>query len=120
MLGLFKTAEIAKIVPYPVFIQNDATSACGAELVFGKGTKYTDFAYFYIGSFVGGGVVLNGNLYPGRTGYAGAMGPIPVPGPIGRAGRSSPSRPPEPSARSCEDPFHEPDGRSQAAAGPRA
>jgi predicted NBD/HSP70 family sugar kinase len=73
------TAEIAKIVPYPVFIQNDATSACGAELVFGKGTKYTDFAYFYIGSFVGGGVVLNGNLYPGRTGYAGAMGPMPVP-----------------------------------------
>lgn len=73
------TAEIAKVVPHPVFLQNDATSACGAELVFGAGQKYPDFVYFYIGSFVGGGIVLNGNLYPGRTGYAGALGPMPVP-----------------------------------------
>jgi predicted NBD/HSP70 family sugar kinase len=32
----------------------------------------------FIGSFIGGGVVLNGHLFPGRTGYSGAIGPLPV------------------------------------------
>ncbi|MBX3569704.1 MAG: ROK family protein, partial [Rhizobiaceae bacterium] len=41
----------------------------------------------FIGWFIGGGVVLNGSLFPGRTGYAGAVGPLPVPGPGGIPGR---------------------------------
>ncbi|HBU97268.1 MULTISPECIES: ROK family transcriptional regulator [Thalassospira] len=69
---------IGAIVPFPVFQQNDATAACGAELVFGLGPNYTDFAYFFIGSFIGGGVVLNQALYTGRTGNAGAFGSMPV------------------------------------------
>ena len=47
-----------------------------------------DFLYFYIGSFVGGGIVLNGSLYPGRSGNAGALGSLPVPA-SSRAGSSS-------------------------------
>jgi predicted NBD/HSP70 family sugar kinase len=74
---------IGEIVPFPVFQQNDATAACGAELVFGNGTKYSDFAYFFIGSFIGGGVVLNQALYAGRTGNAGAFGSMPVSNPAG-------------------------------------
>ncbi|UKV13770.1 ROK family protein [Thalassospiraceae bacterium SW-3-3] len=70
---------IGEIVPFPVFQQNDATAACGAELVFGAGPNYSDFAYFFIGSFIGGGVVLNQALYAGRTGNAGAFGSMPVP-----------------------------------------
>ncbi|MEQ9346200.1 MAG: ROK family transcriptional regulator [Thalassospira sp.] len=69
---------IGSIVPFPVFQQNDATAACGAELVFGGGPNYSDFAYFFIGSFIGGGVVLNQALYAGRTGNAGAFGSMPV------------------------------------------
>lgn len=69
---------IGMIVPFPVFQQNDATAACGAELVFGLGPSYSDFAYFFIGSFIGGGVVLNQALYTGRTGNAGAFGSMPV------------------------------------------
>ncbi len=69
---------IGAIVPFPVFQQNDATAACGAELVFGLGPNYSDFAYFFIGSFIGGGVVLNQALYAGRTGNAGAFGSMPV------------------------------------------
>jgi predicted NBD/HSP70 family sugar kinase len=78
------TAEIAKLVPYPVFLQNDATSACGAELVFGAGPKYSDFLYVYIGSFVGGGVVINSSLFAGKSGNAGALGSMLVPGPDGK------------------------------------
>jgi predicted NBD/HSP70 family sugar kinase len=77
------TAELAKRCDFPVFPCNDATAACAAELFFGKGRTMRDFAHFYIGFFVGGGIVLNGALIQGRTGNAGAMGPIPVPGPNG-------------------------------------
>ncbi len=72
-------AEVAELVPFPVFMENDATSACGAELVFGLGSQYPDFIYFFVGSFIGGGVVLNSSLFKGRTGTAGAVGSMPVP-----------------------------------------
>jgi predicted NBD/HSP70 family sugar kinase len=73
-------SEIAARISYPVFLQNDATSACGAELVFGKGSAYPDFIYLFIGSFIGGGIVLNSAIFSGRTGTAGAVGPLPVRG----------------------------------------
>ena len=73
-------SEVAARVSYPVFMQNDATSACGAELVFGVGPSYADFIYLFIGSFIGGGIVLNSSVYSGRTGTAGAIGPLPVRG----------------------------------------
>jgi predicted NBD/HSP70 family sugar kinase len=77
--GFDLQAEIAATTRYPVFLQNDATSACGAELVFGAGPRYPDFIYFFIGSFIGGGIVMNSSLYSGRTGNAGAIGSMPVP-----------------------------------------
>ena len=68
-----------------VVLENDATSACTAEHVFGRGREFSDYAYFFIGSFVGGGVVLNGTVYAGGTGNAGAFGSIPVPDGTGGA-----------------------------------
>jgi predicted NBD/HSP70 family sugar kinase len=76
-------ADIQAQVNFPVYLQNDATAACGAELVFGNGGTPRDFIYFYIGAFAGGGIVLNGALYGGPTGNAGALGSMPVPGPDG-------------------------------------
>jgi predicted NBD/HSP70 family sugar kinase len=70
--------EIGARLPHPVYLQNDATSACGAELVFGVGARYPDFVYMFIGSFIGGGIVLNSSIFVGRTGTAGAIGPLPV------------------------------------------
>lgn len=72
-------ADIQARLPFPVSVQNDATAACGAELVFGETGGLSDFVYFYIGAFAGGGVVLNGALFTGRTGNAGALGSMPVP-----------------------------------------
>ncbi len=71
-------AALSSAIDYPVFLQNDATAACGAELVFGPSDGPRDFLYFYVGYFVGGGVVLNGTIFSGR-GNAGALGPLPVP-----------------------------------------
>lgn len=70
--------RLQELSDYPVFVQNDATAACGAELIFGRGSELTDFVYFFIGTFIGGGIVLNHAVYSGRTGYAGALGAMPV------------------------------------------
>ena len=80
-------AELATLTGMPVYVQNDATSACGAELVFGTGDRPRDFLYFYFGYFIGGGLVLNGQLFLGRSGNAAGVGPLPVPGPDGRMRR---------------------------------
>lgn len=80
-------AELAEITQLPVSVQNDATAACGAELVFGTGEKPKDFLYFYIAYFIGGGLVLNSRLFTGRTGNAAGVGPMPVPGPDGKMQR---------------------------------
>ncbi len=72
-------AELSDRLPFPVYIQNDATAACGAELAFGDNPGLRDFIYFHIGTFIGGGVVLNGGLFTGRTGNAAALGSMPVP-----------------------------------------
>jgi predicted NBD/HSP70 family sugar kinase len=76
-------AEVAARCPFDVYLQNDATSACGAELIFGNEAAFRDFLYFYVGAFIGGGVVLDRRLYAGSSGNAGAIGPMPVPGPQG-------------------------------------
>ncbi|WP_413687718.1 ROK family transcriptional regulator [Rhodobacter sp. Har01] len=80
-------AELAALVDLPVFVQNDATSACGAELIFGTGERPKDFLYFYFGTFIGGGLVMNGQLFLGRSGNAAATGTMQVPGPDGRMRR---------------------------------
>ncbi len=71
-------AELAAALPYPVYLQNDATAACGAELAFGGGAEFQDFLYFYVGAFIGGGLVVNGGLFSGRSGNAAALGSMPV------------------------------------------
>ena len=76
-------ADLAADLPWPVYMQNDATAACGAELAFGESAGLQDFIYFYVGAFAGGGLVLNGGLFAGRTGNAAAIGSMPVPDGVG-------------------------------------
>ena len=68
-------------------VSNDATAACAAEYLFGHGTRCRELLYVFIAWFIGGGVVLDGNLFPGQTGYAGSLGQILVP--TTRGGRRS-------------------------------
>lgn len=77
-------AEIARQFAWPIHFCNDASAACAAELLFGRGRDLQDFAYFYLGYFIGGGVVLNGSLYLGRHGNAGALASFPVTSAAGR------------------------------------
>lgn len=102
-------SEIAALCSLPVFVQNDATAACGAELVFGQGERPRDFLTFYFGYFIGGGLVLNGRLFTGRSGNAGAVGPMPVPGPDGTMRRLLSVASLSVLARSMEDAGADPD-----------
>ncbi len=71
-------SEIAAVCPYPTTLCNDGTAACAAEFFFGRCWRYRDFLYFFIGEFLGGGLVLDGALRPGRTGNAAALGSMPI------------------------------------------
>lgn len=72
-------AEIKCRVPWPVTLQNDGTAACRAELIFGPPLEEQDFVYLFVGTFIGGGVVLNGGVFMGRRGNAGAFAPMRIP-----------------------------------------
>ena len=78
-------AEVAKFIDLPLYLINDATAACQAEHVFGRGKEFCDYAYFYVGAFVGGGVVLNHSVYEGHQKNAGALGSLRTVGPDGES-----------------------------------
>jgi predicted NBD/HSP70 family sugar kinase/biotin operon repressor len=81
--GFDLTAALAKLCDWPVIPCNDATAACAAELLLGRGRQFRDYAYFYVGYFIGGGIVLNGHVFNGPKGNAGAFASLPVRGPSG-------------------------------------
>lgn len=72
-------AELDRHFDWPVFLHNDGTMAVAAELMFGAGALSADFLHAYIGHNVGGGLVLDHHLHPGRNKLAGALGDILVP-----------------------------------------
>jgi predicted NBD/HSP70 family sugar kinase len=71
-------SEIAAACAYPTTLCNDGTAACAAEFFFGRSWRHRDFLYFFVGEFLGGGLVLDGALRPGRTGNAAALGSMPI------------------------------------------
>ena len=62
----------------PIFVENDASAAAAAELVFGAGTRYRDFVHLSINTMIGGGLIIDGSLQTGPNGNAAAYGPMPV------------------------------------------
>jgi predicted NBD/HSP70 family sugar kinase len=76
-------AEVGRFSDLPVHLDNDGTAACRAEHIYGRGREFRDFAYFFVGSFIGGGIVLNHSVFEGAYGNAGAFGSLLVRGPEG-------------------------------------
>ena len=72
-------AEISAFTNCETVVQNDATSACVAEHLLGRGAQFSDFAYLFVGAFLGGGLVLSDKVIWGRTGNAFAIGILPMP-----------------------------------------
>lgn len=72
-------AILAQQTNLPVFVENDGTAAAAAELFKGHGRQLDNFIYLFVGTTIGGGVVLDGDFQRGESGNAGDFGLMPVP-----------------------------------------
>lgn len=61
----------------PIFIENNASAATIGERWYGAGKNISNFLYAFFGAGLGGGLVLNGNLYDGQNQNAGEFGYFP-------------------------------------------
>ncbi|HEX7555872.1 MAG TPA: ROK family transcriptional regulator [Leptolinea sp.] len=58
----------------PVYFENDANAAAIAEKWWGCGLGYDNLVYIKLGTGVGSGLVINGDIYKGFNGTAGEIG----------------------------------------------
>jgi predicted NBD/HSP70 family sugar kinase len=70
----------------PVFIENNATAAAVGEHWYGEGRHVSTFFYVYLGSGLGGGLVVQGHPFEGYTGNVGEVGYLPPCSPTGDGG----------------------------------
>ena len=71
-------AELEAATGLSVSLYNDATAACAAEMIAGDRIDRSSALYIYLGTFVGGGVVIDGRLHRGEQLNAGALGSMPM------------------------------------------
>ncbi|MEV8393776.1 MULTISPECIES: ROK family protein [unclassified Streptomyces] len=62
--------------PCPVLMEKDSTAAAAGERWIGRDRRARDFAYLYLGTGVGTGLYLNGDLYRGISANAGEFGQL--------------------------------------------
>ena len=74
----FKNIPLIKMISqrYRVdaWVENDSDMAAMGERWFGKGKECDSFIYVYVVEGIGAGIVLNGELLHGETGYTGEIG----------------------------------------------
>jgi glucokinase len=80
--GIIPLASLIKeISDLPVVITNDANAAAMGEMIFGGAKNIKDFIVLTLGTGLGSGIVINGEMVYGHTGFAGELGhAIIVPG----------------------------------------
>lgn len=62
----------------PVAIENNVRAMAFGEALLGVGQSWPDFAFVYIGTGIGSGLIINGRSYRGSHGGAGEIGHITV------------------------------------------
>ncbi len=70
--------EFEKYFSLPIYIENDANLAAYYEWAYGAGRGYSNLIYFYIADGIGGGIIINNQLYKGIHGKAGEVGHMKV------------------------------------------
>lgn len=71
-------ASVEQRTGLPVVVENDANAAAWGEFRFGGGLDVDDMLLVTVGTGVGGGIVLGGNLLRGAFGIAGEIGHMRV------------------------------------------
>jgi len=62
----------------PTYLENDATLAALGEHCFGAGVGIDNLIYVTVGTGIGGGIVIGGQLYRGVSGTAGEIGHMTI------------------------------------------
>jgi glucokinase len=70
--------QLTSLIGLPVVIENDANAAAWGEARFGAGRGKRHMLLLTIGTGIGGGIVVNGDLYRGAFGVAAEIGHIRV------------------------------------------
>jgi glucokinase len=70
--------ELTSLIGLPVVIENDANAAAWGEARFGAGRGKKHILMLTVGTGIGGGIVVNGDLYRGAFGIAAEIGHIRV------------------------------------------
>jgi glucokinase len=70
--------ELERLWDVPVLLENDANTAALGEMWTGAGKGASHIICLTIGTGIGGGVIINGNIYHGVNGSAGEVGHITV------------------------------------------
>ena len=78
LVGIDLYHEFQKAFGLPVYFENDANAAAFAEMARGVAKGESDWLYLHIGAGVGAGLVLDGKLRRGKSGYAGEIGHINI------------------------------------------
>jgi len=76
--GVQLDLELTKLIGLPVVIENDANAAAWGEAKFGAGRNQAHMMMLTIGTGVGGGIVVNSELYRGAFGIAAEFGHLRV------------------------------------------
>ncbi len=66
--------ELSAVLNRPVLVQNDVRAGGYAEFRLGAGRGYRDIIAAFVGTGIGGCVILNGEIVTGSTGNAGELG----------------------------------------------
>ena len=69
-------AYLKEKVNVPVIITNDANAAAMGEMIFGGAKGMRDFIVLTLGTGLGSGIVVNGEVVYGHTGFAGELGHV--------------------------------------------
>jgi glucokinase len=70
--------QLTSLIGLPVVIENDANAAAWGEARFGAGRGKRHMLMLTVGTGIGGGIVVNGDLYRGAFGIAAEIGHIRV------------------------------------------
>lgn len=62
----------------PATIDNDANVGALGEYTFGAGKNSRHIIYYTVSTGIGGGIIINGEIYRGGNGYAGELGHVPI------------------------------------------
>lgn len=76
--GVNLDKELGALIGLPLVIENDANAAAWGEARFGAGVNERHLMMLTIGTGIGGGVVVNGQLYRGAFGIAAEFGHMRV------------------------------------------